>query len=72
MSKIPPFLVWLEVAEMDSSLHITGIFGKNLHANVQVPERIYSFVKKIGGCHKNKSENLYKMPNGWEQFCEYN
>ena len=46
---------------MDSPLHITGIFGKNLYAN---------FVKKIGGCDKNKSKNLYEMPNGWEQLCE--
>ena len=30
---------------MDSPLHITGIFGKNLYANVQVPKRIYSLVK---------------------------
>ena len=48
---------------MDSPLHITGIFGKSLYA-------IYSFVKKIGGCDKNKSKNLYEMPNGWEQLCE--
>ena len=48
---------------MDSPLHITGIFGKNLYANVQVPKRIYSLVKKIGGSDKNKSENLYEMPN---------
>ena len=55
---------------MDSPLHITGIFVKNLYANVQVSKRIYSFVKKIGGCDKNKSKNLYEMPNGWEQLCE--
>ena len=57
---------------MDSPLHITGIFGKNLYANVQVPKRIYSLVKKIGGSDKNKSETLYETPNGWEQFCECN
>ena len=28
---------------MDSPLHITGIFGKNLYANVQVPKQFYSF-----------------------------
>ena len=55
---------------MYSPLNITGIFGKNLYANVQVSKRIYSFVKKIGGCDKNKSKNLYEMPNGWEQLCE--
>ena len=55
---------------MDSPLHITGIFGKNLYANVQVPERIYSLVKKIGRCDKNKSENLYEMPNAGKRVCE--
>ncbi len=55
---------------MDSPLHITGIFGKNLYANVQVSKRIYSFVKKIGGCDKNKSKNLYEMPKGSGQFYE--
>ena len=33
-------------------------------------KRIYSLVKKIGGCDKNKSKNLYEMPNEWEQLCE--
>ena len=55
---------------MDSPLHITGIFGKNLYANVQVSKRIYSLVKKIGECDKNKSKNLYEMPTGWCQHCE--
>ena len=49
---------------MGSPLHITGIFGKNLYANVQVSKRIYSLVKKIGGSDKNKSETLYETSNG--------
>ena len=53
---------------MDSPLHITGIFGKNLYANVQVSKRIYSFVKKLEDATKINLKTCMKCRTDGSNF----